>query len=225
MLVSFLFLFFVTDNKNIYKTETKLTNINDKKKMKMFAIIIFLICIPVTLKEITSWSFYEITPFWVNSGFSSGIAISILQMMQFMPGLLVQPVTGKLCDILKPVRMVVLSFFLFSIGFILFAFQGLGFVWPAMILFGIGMAASTVASETYMASLVSNRNRALLYGIVLSVGLGLGGKLGGFSGKVVDIFGKNNAAGYNVWFISMGILAIISTGIYYFIEKLRNSKI
>ena len=73
-----------------------------------------------------------------------------------------------------------------------------------------------------MASLVSSRNRALLYGIVLSVGLGLGGKLSGYSGKVVDLFGKNNVTGYNIWFISMGIFLIFSTIIYYFIEKLRN---
>ena len=125
LLFSFLFLFFVTDNNAIYNLKAKTITKNDNKKNKIFIYIIILICIPVTLKELTSWSFYEITPFWVYSGYSSGITISFLQMMQFIPAFLVQPLTGKLCDYLKPIRIVIISFFLIAIGFILFAFHGL----------------------------------------------------------------------------------------------------
>jgi len=224
-LISFIFtiLFLIfADNIKVNSTYTSvpIKNKSISKKILIFAII--LLCIPCTIKELLSWSFYEITPFWVNAGFSGGIAISIIQMMQFLPGLLIQPITGKLCDIFKPVKMMIISVILFALGFAMFCINNHIILWIALFIFGTGISASTVASEVYLASLVKPEKRALIYGIVLSVALGVGGFLSGFSGKVVDIYGKNSVIGYNIWFLFISIISILGLFTYFIIEKIRN---
>jgi MFS family permease len=102
------------------------------------------------------------------------------------------------------------------------AFSIPALLWLAVILFGIGASSSTVASETYMASITSIKDRPLVYGVALSVGLGIGGYFAGVSGWVVDKFGEDVITGYRVWFISVGLLLIFSTSAYIVIKKLRS---
>ena len=223
LIFSFFFLIFVNDKEPVNQEVTSTNNNNSGALSygKTLILAIILMCIPVTMREIMSWSFFEITPFWVKYGHSYGITIGIVQMMQYAPGLIVQPITGKLCDKLKPLRMVVITFALLGCGYILFAGSGPIMLWIALVVFGIGMSASTVASETFMASIATSKNRSLIYGVVLSVGLGIGGLTAGVAGKVVDHFGKESVTGYRIWFIIIGIILILSTGIYFIIEKLR----
>ena len=224
LIVSLIFLIYAKDNSQINKTTTENNNSHKKKTLSFGRILILAIiymCIPLTIRETIGWSYYEITPFWVKYGFSYGITIGIIQTMQYLPGILVQPLTGMLCDVFKPIRMTVFTLLLTGAGILLFAVSHPLVLWFALIMFGAGMSASTVASETYMASLVTSKDRPLVYGIVLSTALGLGGLTAGFSGKVVDFFGKEMITGYRFWFLLVGSLMIISISVYFFIEKLR----
>lgn len=188
---------------------------------KMFFTVIALMCIPVTLREIVGWSFYEITPFWEKSGFSGGISIGMVQSMQYLPGIVVQPLVGMLCDRFRPVATVVATFAAMGVGMALCALGSTPAIWAALALFGIGTVASTVASETYMGGIAGARDRGIVYGVTLTVGLGLGGVVSGLSGWVVDYFGVAEVAGYNAWFVASGLLLAASTVTYFLIEKLR----
>jgi len=192
---------------------------------RILAIAIVLICIPVTVREILGWSFYEVTPWWVKNGFSGGITIGWVQTMQYMPGIIVQPLTGKLCDRINPLYMVMFTFCLMAAGAILFACSVPIAVSLGLLVFGVGACASVVASETYMATLASPNNRSLVYGVALSVGLGLGGLIAGVSGCVVDFFGRQNVTGYRLWFISVSAGLILSTFIYPLINRLRTNRV
>jgi MFS family permease len=182
--------------------------------------IVFL-CIPTVIRDIVSWGYYEVTPYWVEHGFSQGIGTDVIQLMAYLPGLVVQPLTGKLCDRLGAFRMVLATFFIAAAGHALLAVSSPLGIWSGLVLYGIGMSASTVANETYMASIVSVKQRGLIYGIVLSLALGVGGYLGGGSGWIIDLFGKTAATGYQVWFAGMGAVLFASIFCYYIIERLR----
>ena len=227
LIFSFVFLIFIKDKDPVNQPVKSNNNENNETLSygKVLILTIILMCIPVTMREIMSWSFFEITPFWVKYGHSYGITIGIVQMMQYSPGLIVQPITGKLCDKFKPLRMVVFTFTLLGVGFILFAGSGPVVLWIALIVFGLGMSSSTVASETFMASIATSKNRSLIYGVVLSVGLAIGGLTAGVAGKVVDRFGKESVTGYRIWFIIIGIILIISTSMYFIIAKLRKKRV
>ncbi len=203
----------------VIKTSAQNTDVLPYGKLLLFSI--FLICIPAIIRETVSSSFYEITPFWVKYGHSYGITIAYVQMMQYAPGIIVQPITGKLCDKLNPLRMVIITFVCLGAGFILFACSGAFMLWTALILFGIGMSSSTVANETFMASIVAGKERPLIFGIVISAGIGIGGVMAGFAGRVVDAFGKESASGYRIWFVIMGMVVILSSAIYYLVDRLR----
>jgi MFS family permease len=188
---------------------------------KILIIGVALMCIPVTVREILGWSFYEITPWWVDYGFSSGITIGWVQAMQYMPGIIVQPLTGKLCDRFNPKNIAIITFSLMASGVILFATSLQVVAWIGLVMFGIGACSSIVASETYMATIATAKDRSIVYGVTLSIGLGVGGFLAGFSGRVVDIFGKNVGTGYRIWFMGIGTMLILSTGSYIIIKQMR----
>jgi|GEM_PF-2445364 len=200
--------------------------LNDRHTLsgKPLAAAIVLICIPVTLRELVGWSFYEITPFWVHYGFSAGITIGLVQAMQYMPGLLVQPVTGKLCDRFNPLIMVIATFGMMGLGAAMFAFNSPAVLWTALVLFGCGAVASTVASETFMASVATAAHRPLVYGICLSIGLAAGGFSAGISGAVVDFFGRDNATGYQLWFAGSGTALMLSAFLYLAVRRPANEK-
>jgi MFS transporter, FSR family, fosmidomycin resistance protein len=220
-LFSFVFLFMAKDFKSV-DLEKPITGTGKKVLSgKMLVISIIILCIPITIREMTNWSFYEITPFWVKYGFSHGITVSLVQSMQYLPGIIVQPLAGKLCDKFGAKNVVLITFSMFGIGLILFSIPNIVVLWFAMILFGIGMSTSTVTTETFMAQMAQNKNRALVYGVVLSVGLGLGGFLAGFSGTIVDFFGKQIVTGYRVWYSGLGISVILSSLIFIIIDKNR----
>ncbi|TFG48163.1 MAG: MFS transporter, partial [Candidatus Brocadiia bacterium] len=227
LIFNILFVIFVKDHKPL-DTEAVSIPVNNSNPQlqagKVLIIGIVLMCIPVTIREVIIWSYYEITPFWVKFGFSGGIAIGIVQAMQYMPGIIVQPLTGKLCDKTRALYVVIATFILMGTGTALLSSSSSVVIWIAIILFGIGASSSTVASETYMATITSQKNRSLVYGVCLSVGLGLGGFLAGFSGKVVDLYGKESVTGYRVWFIATGVMLILSTLAYIAIRQLKNKK-
>jgi MFS family permease len=213
---SILFLFFVKDHAPIKEQASTAK----KGSTALFALIIFLFCIPVTIRELSNWSFYEISPFWVAYGFSNGITVSLVQSMQYLPGLIVQPLTGKLCDKFGSHNIILVTFSMIGIGLILFSIPNIAALWTAMIFFGIGMSTSTVSSETYMTKLADKNRRALVYGIIISVGMAIGGYCAGFSGMVIDHFGRTSVHGYNVWFILSGSAVIISTTIFIAVTKI-----
>jgi len=114
--------------------------------------------------------------------------------------------------------MVIATFALMGIGSAMLAGSSAWVLWDAIIIFGTGASASTVASETFMAYITTPKDRPMVYGIAISVGLGVGGYLAGFSGNVVDHFGKHVVTGYRVWFVGMAVILLASTsdiaGIY-----------
>ena len=187
----------------------------------LFAGALILMCIPVTLRELAIWSFYEVTPFWEDNGFSGGINIGTVQAMQYLPGIIVQPFAGKFCDWLGSARVVVATFVLMGLGFVFLGGTSPVILWTGLFLFGVGASSSTVASETFMASLASTQNRSLVYGVGLTVGIGLGGLMAGVSGWVVDSYGRDVLTGYRIWFVMTGLALMISTSLYMFMEKLR----
>jgi len=216
------FLFFVRDITATHaKTMAAVPETKKSLPLKAIIIVIILLCIPATIRDLMSWGYYEITPFWVNNGFASGIGIQIIQLMAYAPGVIFQPLAGKLCDRLGPVRILAGTILICCIGHALLAFVSPVFAWIGLGLYGIGMSASTVASETFMASVVTRKNRALVYGIVLSAALGVGGFLGGTSGWVVDWFGKANSTGYQLWFAGMALLLTMSLVVYPVIQRIR----
>jgi FSR family fosmidomycin resistance protein-like MFS transporter len=222
---NFLFILFVKEEKIAADPDnsSKVLNESDKSQLSpaVFVLLIALLCIPVALREIENWSFYEITPYWVNNGFSKGLTVSLIQSMQYIPSLFIQPFIGKMCDRFGSLRIVIITFGLCGIGIALFSISNIFTLWIAMMLFGAGMGSATVASETYMAGLSNAKNRSMIYGIVLSVGLAVGGRVSGISGWVVDLFGKDHITGYNVWYILIGSVLLLSLPIYFILEKIR----
>jgi MFS family permease len=222
LLFCFFFLFFVKDITAAHaKTLDAVLETKKPLPVKAFALIIVLLCIPATLRDLMGLGYYEITPFWVDNDFSSGIGIQIVQLMAYAPGIIVQPLAGKICDRLGSVRILVITILICCVGYAALALILPAAAWVGLILYGIGMSASTVAGETYMASVVTRKNRGLVYGVVLSVSMGVGGFLGGTSGWVVDQFGKTNSTGYQLWFVGMGILLAASLVVYPAIQRIR----
>jgi MFS family permease len=183
-------------------------------------IIVFLV-IPSTIREIMAWGHYEITSYWVENGFSQGIGVGIIQVMAYLPGLVVQPLAGKLCDRLGSVRVVMGTFALTSIGYLLLVPASPVTAWLGLVLYGTGLSAATVANETFMASVATSRTRGIVYGIVLSLALGAGGYLSGCSGLIVDFFGKTSDTGYRVWFGGIALVNLAGILCYPVIERLK----
>ncbi|MBN2354113.1 MAG: MFS transporter [Spirochaetales bacterium] len=188
------------------------------------AIVIVLLAAPALLRDTMNWGYYEVTPYWVDNGFTHGIGVDVIQLMAYLPGLLVQPLTGKLCDRFGPFAVVIATFAVMSAGYVFFAFPSPVLLWLGLACYGIGLSATTVANETYMASIVSAGSRGIVYGIVLSFALAFGGFLGGASGLIIDHFGKHSLLGYRFWFAGMGILTGASIACYFIIETVRRKK-
>jgi hypothetical protein len=221
-LYAFVFLFFLRGVTSLKRHETVPDGTRKRFSGRVMALIIIFLAVPTVIRDMINWGYFEITPYWVLYGFSGGIGIDWVQLLAYLPGLVVQPVAGKLCDKLKPLTVVVAAFMITSMGHIMLGIGGLPVVWTGLVLYGIGLSAATVANETYMASIVNARSRGLVYGVVLSLALGVGGYLGGASGWIVDAFGKTAVTGYRIWFIGMGVVNAVSILCYTVIERLRN---
>ncbi len=188
------------------------------------AVVIVLLAAPALLRDTMNWGYYEVTPYWVANGFSLGIGVDVVQLMAYLPGLLVQPLTGKLCDRFGPFAVVIAMFAVMAAGYVFLAAGSPVMLWLGLACYGIGLSATTVANETYMASIVSAGNRGLVYGVVLSLALAFGGYLGGASGLIIDFYGKHNSLGYQIWFAGMGILTGASIACFFAIEAVRKKR-
>lgn len=156
----------------------------------VFTAFLVLVVLAAGLREVSTWSVMDIADFYLAKAFSGEAATSWYLMLMFAPGMLVQPLAGMLSDRTGRRRLAAAALALHALGAVSIGLVSRSFLFAPFLLMGIGQAASVPTIEAVVADHTTARNRGLVFGCLVTAGLGLGAMGPLFSGLLIDGLGK-----------------------------------
>jgi MFS family permease len=163
----------------------------------------------VGAREMASWGTTAITQQFVATTYSTPVDSGLLLAAIFIPGLLVQPIAGRLSDTLGRERVVSLAFLMMGVMLLLLPLTPASIIILPYMLLGAAMTATVPTLEALVADRAPLRYRGLVYGVVITTGFGLGALGPLVVGFVADA-GHRTPLAYRHAFWTLSILGAIS---------------
>ncbi|MBN1808988.1 MAG: MFS transporter [Planctomycetes bacterium] len=157
------------------------------------------------MREIVTWSVLDISDFFLSRAHET-VETSWYLFLLGLPGIAVQPLAGMLSDRISRHRLAAAALALHAVSTVLVVATPTAVLFIPYLLFGIGQAASVPTIEAYVADYTNPRNRGLVFGFMVTAGLGLGALGPLFSGILVDWLGATTGA-YRVCYVALGTIA------------------
>jgi MFS family permease len=176
------------------------------KPVLLFAGFLTLV---VGAREMASWGTTAITQQFVATTYTTPVDAGLLLAAIFIPGLLVQPIAGRLSDTLGRERVVSLAFLAKGVMLLILPLTPASLIIFPYMLLGAAMTATVPTLEALVADRAPLRHRGLVYGVVITAGFGLG-SLGPMVVGIVADAGHRTALAYRNAFWTLSILGAIS---------------
>jgi len=167
------------------------------------AVFLTIVVIAVGMREMAIWGVMDITDFFVSRAHRTSAAGYLFLL--FLPGIAVQPLAGAMSDRAPRHLVAAGALLLHGASTALMPLASLRLLFLPFLLLGIGQAASVPTVEAYMADYTTPRNRGIVFGVVVTAGLGIGSLGPLLSGMLVDHLGGTVHA-YNVCLYGLGSL-------------------
>jgi len=160
------------------------------------ALIVFVsfVVFAVGMREIVTWSILDISAFYLDTKFHAVEQASWYLFILNLPGIAIQPLAGILSDRMSRNKVAAIALVLHGLSAALIVAMPLGLLFVPYLLFGVGQAASVPTLEAFVADYTTPRNRGIIFGCMVTAGLGMGSLGPLFSGKLVDALGRTVGA-------------------------------
>jgi MFS family permease len=173
-----------------------------------FVLFVFLLMLASGLREITMWSVMDISDFFLTRAHGEALNSAWFISLMFLPGVLAQPVAGFLSD--RGGRDVLAAAALFLGAGATFALSwspGWLLALPYLAM-GLGQTASVPIIEAIAAEHTDERRRGLIFGFLVTAGMGMGAAGPLLSGLFVDSLGGTVGAYRTVISLLAGLTAL-----------------
>jgi len=165
----------------------------------------FLIMVVAT-REMASWGTTSITQQFCREAYGSSIDPGFLVAVIFVPGLIVQPLAGKWSDKFGRERVLALAMLGMALSLLLIPLAPRGGVIAAYASLGAMMTATVPTAEALLADRAPLRLRGMIFGMVITAGIGLGALGPKLVGFVADAGHRTVEAYRNAYWSLAGLM-------------------
>ncbi|MBI3830608.1 MAG: MFS transporter [Planctomycetes bacterium] len=159
-------------------------------------------------REVVAWGSTNITALFLKNVHGDNSRAGFLLAMIFTPGLVVQPLAGRWSDSIGRERVLFVSMVLLALAAYLIPLTPSEWLIAPYLLFGTAMLATIPTFEALVADRTPVALRGLVFGIIITAGIGIGSVGPYLAGAVADAGGKTPEAYRNVFWV----LAALSAG-------------
>ena len=154
----------------------------------------------------------NISPHLTDIGYSTKFSANIVAMCMGSLAIF-KVVLGQLYDKLGISKATIISSLATLFGLIALVFADFYIVLPILIVcVGLGGSAGTMSNPIIAQNMFGRRDYSAIYGFLTAVS-----SIGGIIGPIINGYVFDMKGSYNIAFITMGIVILITIGIYQFI--------
>ncbi|MFW6139491.1 MAG: MFS transporter, partial [Spirochaetota bacterium] len=146
------------------------------------------------LREITIWSVMDISDFFLTRAHGAGNQTSYLLFLMYLVGIFAQPAAGTVSDRMGRHRLAAVALFVHGSAICLLAVVPGALLFLPFIFIGIGQASSVPSIEAMVADATDVKSRGLVFGFLVTIGMGMGATGPLFSGVIIDRLGGTIAS-------------------------------
>ena len=172
------------------------------------AIFVGFVILAVGMREICYWSILDVSDFYLNKAYGGMLSTAFYLTLLSVPGILIQPMAGAISDRVGRNRMAATALALHGFSVALIVLSPHSTLFLAYILLGIGQAASVPTIEALIADFTTPKNRGLVFGVLVTSGLGLGALGPLLSGLLIDSLGGTLAAYQTCLYMLSGLTGV-----------------
>jgi len=167
----------------------------------------FLILVMAT-REMASWGTTSITQQFCQEAYTNPIDPGFLVAVIFAPGLIVQPLAGKWSDRFGRELVLAVTMFGMALSLFLIPLAPRGGVVAAYFFLGAMMTATVPTIEALLADRAPLRLRGVVYGMVITAGIGMGALGPKLVGFVADAGHRTVGAYRNAFWTLSGLMLL-----------------
>ena len=157
-------------------------------------------------REIATWGTASITSMFLLGTYGQTRGAGFLLAMMFLPGLVIQPLAGRWSDRVGRERVLGASMLVVTASLVLLPYTPRHLLVLAYLCLGTGMLATIPTFEALLADRSPARVRGLVFGLVITAGIGLGSLGPYLVGHVADA-GERTPESYRNAFLVLAALS------------------
>ena len=170
-------------------------------------------------RDFAMWSILDISDFYLNELFGGKASTAWFLFVMYLPGIFFQPLAGTFSDKIGRQRLSFITLFIYGLAIASLAVMPPAFLLVAYFIMGAAQSASTPVLEALVADFATTKTRGLIFGVFITVIMGMGALGPLLAGLFLDAFGRTLAA-FQGWMVLVGG-AVVAGGIaMLFSEKL-----
>lgn len=142
------------------------------------------------LREVSTWSVKDLSDFYLTKAFAGRVETAWYLFLLFLPGIVIQPLAGAVSDRVGRRALATAALALHAFGTVLIGLVPQHLLFLSFLVLGVGQAASVPTIEAIVADHTTARNRGVVFGFLVTAGLGMGALGPLLTGLLVDGLGK-----------------------------------
>ena len=159
-------------------------------------------------RDFAMWSILDISDFYLSEVFGGKTNTAWYLFVMYLPGIFFQPLAGAFSDKLGRKRLAFLLLITYGIGIISLAFLPASLLILSYFIMGASQSASTPVIDALVADFATPKNRGMIFGVYITVLMGLGALGPLLAGFFLDALGRTLAA-FQGWMLLLGGTVIL----------------
>ena len=169
-------------------------------------------------RDFAMWSILDISDFYLNELFGGSASTAWYLFVMYLPGIFFQPLAGTFSDKLGRKRLSVITLLLYGTAIASLAVLPPSFLLATYFIMGAAQSASTPVLEALVADFATPKTRGMIFGVFITVIMGMGALGPLFAGFFLDAFGRTLAA-FQGWMLILGAAVVLGGFAMLFSEK------
>jgi len=154
-------------------------------------------------RDFAMWSILDISDFYLSELFGGRASTAWYLFVMYLPGIFFQPLAGTFSDKLGRKRLSFITLFLYGIAIASLAVLPPSFLLATYFVMGAAQSSSTPVLEALVADFATPKTRGMIFGVFITVIMGMGALGPLFAGFFLDAFGRTLAA-FQGWMLLLG---------------------
>jgi FSR family fosmidomycin resistance protein-like MFS transporter len=159
-------------------------------------------------RDFAMWSILDISDFYLSELFGGKASTAWYLFVMYLPGVFFQPLAGTFSDKLGRKRLSVITLMLYGLAIASLAVLPPSFLLATYFIMGAAQSASTPVLEAFVADFATPKTRGMIFGVFITVVMGMGAIGPLLAGLFLDAFGRTLAA-FQGWMLLLGGVVVL----------------
>ena len=159
-------------------------------------------------RDFSMWSILDISDFYLGEVFGGNANTAWYLFVMYLPGIFFQPLAGIFSDKLGRKRLAFISLLVYGSAIASLAVLPPAWLLMSYFVMGAAQSASTPVIEALVADFATPKTRGMIFGVYITVLMGMGAFGPLLAGLFLDAFGRTLAA-FQLWMFLLGSAVVI----------------